>query len=149
MGNNGKKVGISRGGFDVQAAIERLSNPKAGAYVIFLGRVRGESRGRKVRKLVYEAYEEMALREMERIREEALERFPILDMVIEHRVGELGVGEDTILVVASGVHRREAFDACSWAVDEVKRRVPVWKREVTDEGTFWIEGERSVPDYHG
>lgn len=90
----------------------------------------------------------MAVKEMERIRREALQKFPILDMLIWHRYGgELEVGQDTILIIASGRHRKEAFEACSWAIDEVKRRVPVWKKEVTDEGTFWIEGgDRIVPE---
>lgn len=144
-----KKVMVTEEGFDLNRAVRIVSIPEAGGYVIFLGKVRSENKGRRVEKLVYEAYREMAEEEMGRIRGEALEKFPILDMLIWHRVGELGVGEDTILVIASGKHREEAFEACRWAVDEVKHRVPVWKKEVTEEGTFWIEGDRMVPeDYH-
>ncbi|ASJ01937.1 molybdenum cofactor biosynthesis protein MoaE [Thermococcus profundus] len=144
-----KKVMVLEGPFNIEKAVELVSVPEAGGYVVFLGKVRNENRGRKVRKLIYEAYREMAEEEMERIRKEALERFPILDILIWHRVGELEVGEDTILVIAGGKHRGEAFDACRWAVDEVKHRVPVWKKEVTDEGAFWIEGDRLVPEgYH-
>ncbi len=138
------KCRMMKESFNIEKAIRLVSSPKTGGIVIFLGRVRNESHGRNVRMLIYEAYEEMAVAEMERIRKEALEKFPIEDMVIWHRYGELGIGEDTILVVASGKHRKEAFEACKWAVDEVKRRVPVWKKEVTDEGTFWIEGERHI-----
>lgn len=86
----------------------------------------------------------MAIEEMKKIREEALEHFPILDMVIWHRYGELEIGENTILIVASGKHRKEAFEACMWAVDEVKKRVPIWKKEVTNEGEFWIEGDKII-----
>ncbi|AFL95305.1 molybdopterin converting factor subunit 2 [Thermococcus cleftensis] len=139
------KVRLTKEPFDLNEALRYLLVPEAGGYVFFLGKVRNENHGRKVKKLIYEAYPEMAEAEMERIRREALERFPILDMLIWHRHGELEVGEDTILIIASGKHRKEAFDACIWAIDEVKRRVPVWKREVTDEGTFWIEGDRLVP----
>lgn len=114
--------------------------------MVFLGQVRNENLGRKVEKLIYEAYPEMAEAEMERIREEALKKFPILDMVIWHRYGELKVGEDTILIVASAKHRKEAFRACEWAIDEVKHRVPIWKKEVTPEGTFWLEGDRAVKE---
>jgi len=132
--------------FDINEAIELVSSPKSGGIVVFLGKVREESHGRRVKKLIYEAYEEMAIEEMKRIRGEALKKFPILDMVIWHRHGELEVGENTILIVAAGKHRKEAFEACIWAVDEVKKRVPIWKKEVTDEGEFWIEGEKAIPD---
>ncbi|NJE05471.1 molybdenum cofactor biosynthesis protein MoaE [Thermococcus sp. M36] len=140
------KVRLTKEPFDLNEALDYLLVPEAGGYVFFLGKVRNENHGRRVEKLIYEAYPEMAEAEMARIRKEALERFPILDMLIWHRYGELEVGQDTILIIASGRHRREAFEACMWAIDEVKRRVPVWKREVTDEGTFWIEGDRLVPD---
>ncbi|KUH33112.1 molybdenum cofactor biosynthesis protein MoaE [Thermococcus celericrescens] len=139
------KVRLTKEPFDLNEALGYLLVPEAGGYVFFLGKVRNENHGRRVRKLVYEAYPEMAEAEMERIRKEALERFPILDMLIWHRYGELEVGQDTILIIASGRHRKEAFEACEWAIDEVKKRVPVWKREVTDEGEFWIEGDRTVP----
>ncbi|WP_342764501.1 molybdenum cofactor biosynthesis protein MoaE [Thermococcus sp. 21S9] len=140
------KVRLTKEPFSVDEAIKLLRVPESGAYVVFLGQVRNESHEKKVHKLIYEAYPEMAEAEMARIREEALSRFPILDMLIWHRYGELPVGEDTILIVASAKHRKEAFEACSWAIDEVKKRVPVWKREVTDEGTFWIEGDKQVPE---
>ncbi len=140
------KVRVTGESFRVDEALSYLSNREAGAYVVFLGKVREKSRGRKVEKLIYEVYEELAIREMEAIRREAIERFGLLDMLIWHRFGELPVGEDTILVIAASPHREEAFKACAWAVDEVKSRVPVWKKEVTEEGTFWIEGERAIPD---
>ncbi|ASI99490.1 molybdenum cofactor biosynthesis protein MoaE [Thermococcus celer] len=140
------KVRITEEPFDLNEALSYLLVPEAGGYVFFLGKVRNENHGRRVKKLIYEAYPEMAVKEMERIRREALQKFPILDMLIWHRYGELEVGQDTILIIASGRHRKEAFEACSWAIDEVKRRVPVWKKEVTDEGTFWIEGDRIVPE---
>ncbi|AEC51620.1 molybdopterinconverting factor, subunit [Pyrococcus sp. NA2] len=131
--------------FNLQEAVSMISSPSTGGIVMFLGKVRNENFGRRVKKLIYEAYEEMALREMERIREEALKRFPINDIVIWHRIGELDIGENTILVIASGKHRKEAFDACIWVVDEVKKRVPIWKKEITEEGEFWIEGDKPIP----
>ncbi|WP_297536547.1 molybdenum cofactor biosynthesis protein MoaE [Thermococcus sp.] len=140
------KVRLMRERFDIGEALSLLRVPECGAYVMFLGQVRNESHGRHVRRLIYEAYPEMAEGEMARIREEALRRFPILDALIWHRYGELDVGEDTILILVSAKHRKEAFEACSWLIDEVKKRVPVWKKEVTDEGTFWIEGDRAVKE---
>jgi len=130
--------------FDITNAIELASSSKSGGLVIFLGKVRDESHGREVKRLIYEAYEEMAIEEMNKIREEALERFSILDMIIWHRYGELEVGENTILIIASGKHRKEAFEACMWTVNEVKKRVPIWKKEVTNQGEFWIEGNRLI-----
>ena len=139
------KVRLTREPFSVDEALKLLRVPESGAYVVFLGQVRNESHGKRVKRLIYETYPEMAEAEMERIRGEALKKFSITDMLIWHRYGELEVGEDTILIIASAGHRKEAFVACSWAIDEVKRRVPVWKREVTEEGTFWIEGDRQIP----
>lgn len=131
--------------FNLEEAVKLVSRSSTGGLVFFLGKVRDENHGRKVLKLIYEAYPEMAVAEMERIREEALERFPIEEMLIWHRYGELEIGDNTILIIASAGHRREAFEACRWAIDEVKKRVPVWKREVTEEGEFWIEGDRAKP----
>lgn len=128
--------------FNFDEAVSVVSSNTTGGMVFFLGKVREESHGRRVRKLIYEAYEEMALEEMERIRKEALDRFPIEEILIWHRHGELEVGENTILIIAAAKHRREAFDACRWAIDEVKKRVPIWKREITEEGEFWIEGDK-------
>jgi len=138
------KVRVTDAPFELEQAIKELAAPEVGAYVSFLGRVRNESHGKRVKALVYEVYEDMAVAEMERIRREALERFPIHDVLIWHRWGELGVGEDTMLVLVTAGHRREAFEACAWVVDEVKKRVPVWKKEVTDDGVFWVEGNRHV-----
>jgi molybdopterin synthase catalytic subunit len=128
--------------FDINEAINLVSSRTTGGIVIFLGKVREESHGRRVKKLIYEAYEEMAMKEMKRIREEALQKFPIEEILIWHRYGELEVEENTILIVAAGKHRKESFEACIWAVDEVKKRVPIWKKEITDEGEFWIEGNK-------
>jgi molybdopterin synthase catalytic subunit len=138
------KVRLTREPFDLNEALSIIQSPSSGAYVFFLGKVRNENKGRRVEKLIYEAYPEMAEAEMERIRMETLDRYPVDDVLIWHRYGELEVGEDTMLVIVSSPHRREAFEACSWVVDEVKKRVPVWKKEVTDEGTFWIEGDKAI-----
>ncbi len=140
------KVRVTVEGFSVDEALSYLPVGRAGAYVVFLGRVRDISRGKKVKKLVYEVYEEMATREMEAIREEAIGRFGLIDMLIWHRFGELPVGEDTILVIAVSPHREAAFEACRWAVDEVKHRVPVWKKEIREDGSFWIEGDEAIPE---
>ncbi|AMM53111.1 molybdenum cofactor biosynthesis protein MoaE [Pyrococcus kukulkanii] len=133
------------GDFNLEEAVDLVSSPESGGIVIFLGKVRNENYGRKVKRLIYEAYDEMAIKEMVRIREEALKKFPISDALIWHRVGDFEVGENTILIVVAAKHREEAFEACMWIIDEVKKRVPIWKREVTEEGEFWIEGDKLIP----
>ncbi len=139
------KIRLTAGRFDVSEALSAVGSKDAGGYVVFFGRVRSDG-DRGVSKLVYEAYEDMAIREMEGIRRECLRRFPVLDVLIWHRLGEVPVGEETMLIIVSGVHRREAFEACEWVVDEIKKRVPIWKKEVTKRGVFWIEGGRHVPE---
>ncbi|RLF77390.1 molybdenum cofactor biosynthesis protein MoaE, partial [Thermococci archaeon] len=131
--------------FNFDEAASLVSSTATGGLVFFLGKVREESHGRKVKKLIYEAYDEMALEEMKRIRKEALDRFPIEEILIWHRYGELEIGENTILIIAAAKHRGEAFDACRWDIDEVKKRVPIWKRAITEEGEFWIEGDKVIP----
>ena len=120
---------------------ERLlpANVEAGGIVTFEGRVRNLNEGRPVQALEYEAYDELAVKEGERILAEARDRFPILDVVCVHRIGLLQLGDVAIRVEAAAGHRREAFEACEWVVDEVKRRVPIWKKEhYVDGPSDWI-----------
>ncbi len=104
--------------------------------------MRGETEGRAIEALEVEAYEEMALRELERIRAEALERFGVEEAVILHRVGRLKVGEIILVILVASAHRDEAFKACRYILEELKRRAPLWKREITPEGAIWVEGEK-------
>jgi len=111
----------------------------AGATVVFEGTVRDQNEGRTVESLEYEALESLATKEGQRILDESLQRFPILGATCVHRVGHLSVGEVAIRVVVTAPHRREAFDACQWVVDEVKSRVPIWKKEhYADGSSGWI-----------
>lgn len=106
-----------------------LADDRAGGYVTFEGRVRNHNEGQTVQALEYEAYDELAVAEGERILEEARRRFEILDATCIHRAGLLAIGDVAIRVEVSSAHRRAAFDACEYVVDEVKRRVPIWKKE--------------------
>jgi molybdopterin synthase catalytic subunit len=101
--------------------------------------VRDEARGRAIRYLEYEAYPGMAEREMERIAAEAAERWPGVRLAIEHRVGHLEVGEIAVVVVAAAPHRGEAFAACRFAIDTLKQRVPIWKKEFASDGEYWVD----------
>ena len=110
-----------------------------GAVVTFVGNVRGDSRGNSVRALVYEAYGSMAIRQMEGLADEAARRWPDVETAIVHRVGTLQVGEVSVVIAVAAPHRGQAFDASEWLIDELKRTVPIWKKEIYTEGEAWID----------
>ena len=117
-----------------------LRVPENGAVVVFEGIVRNHSRGRKALYLEYEAYEPMALGSMEEIRGEAKRKFPVDQVVMVHRVGRLEIGETSVAIIVTAAHRAAAFDACRYAIDELKQRVPIWKKEYFEDGSAWAEG---------
>jgi molybdopterin converting factor subunit 1 len=117
-----------------------LKTPEDGAVALFEGIVRNHSRGRRVVYLEYECYEPMALRVMEEIRSEAQRKFPIRRMAIIHRVGRLEISQTSVAIVVTAAHRAAAFDACRYAIDELKQRVPIWKKEYFEDGSAWAEG---------
>jgi molybdopterin synthase catalytic subunit/molybdopterin converting factor small subunit len=131
---------------DVDRLLRRVRHPNAGAVVLFLGTVRDNAEGPHVRYLDYEAYDRLARAEMDRIAEEVTGRWPVLGVALEHRVGRLEVGEVSVAVAVSAPHRREAFEAGRFAIDTLKTRVPIWKKEVWEGGSRWVgaepEGER-------
>jgi len=114
-----------------------------GSFIIFEGRVRGDRVGSVfVERIVYESYTEMAEREIEKIEREAIEKFGVKRVLIKHRVGEVRVGEVAFLVVVLSGHRREGFCAIQYIIDEVKRRAPIWKKEVLSDGSGrWREND--------
>lgn len=124
VSGGGSMVVIQEEPLEVGPIIDSVRDPSRGAIAIFMGSVRADP---GIRGLEYEAYDEMALAKMEDIRRRALEKFGIAEMAIHHRKGRLRVGEDSVVVVAAGAHRREAFDACRWAMEELKVKVPIWK----------------------
>ena len=121
--------------------IAQAKQGEDGAVVAFDGIVRNETRGRSVRYLDYEAYEEMALRQMERLASEAKGKFGVRHVTMVHRLGRLQVGESSILIVVASAHRAQAFDACRWLIDSVKTTVPIWKRETFADGAVWADGD--------
>lgn len=128
---------------DREAVIEHVASPVAGALVTFEGRVRDHARGKRVTSLFYEAYQEMALRQLREIGEEALNRWPLVKIGIVHRLGHLELGETSIFIAVSSVHRREAFEACRFIIDTIKEKVPIWKKEFYEDGEVWIDGSDS------
>lgn len=122
----------------VQELLERVRHPQAGAVVLFLGTVRQNAGTQRVLYLDYEAYRELARKEMERIAREVTERWPVLGVAMVHRTGRLDVGEVSVAVAVSSPHRREAFEAGRYAIDTLKVRVPIWKKEVWETGARWV-----------
>jgi molybdopterin synthase catalytic subunit len=125
---------------DPRLAEAAVGGPDRGAVAGFLGVVRDHHAGRRVRRIEYHAYAPMAEAILGQVAAEAAARFGTPHVAIVHRIGDLGVGEISLHVVVAAVHRREALAACAWIVDEVKARVPIWKKEFGEGGTFWIEG---------
>jgi len=132
---------ITSATLDPQRLIDHVRKDESGAVALFSGVVRNENLGRRVLYLEYDAYPEMAERVMREIAEEALRRWPITDVAMQHRTGKLDIGETSLLIAVSAPHRKEAFDACHSLVDRFKEVVPVWKKEIWEGGEEWIEGE--------
>lgn len=125
-------------------AAKAVESPAAGAINLFFGVVRNNNLGRSVGHLEYDAYPAMAERVMRELAEEAKERFGLEDVAVLHRTGRLEIGETSLLVAVSCGHRAESFEAGHWLVNEIKKRVPVWKKEVWEDGEEWIEGPESL-----
>jgi molybdopterin synthase catalytic subunit len=126
---------------DVGAVARRVVPRRCGATVTLDGYAREWTRGRRTLHLEYEAYAPMALSEMKRLGEEAHRRFDIAHLGIVHRTGRVEIGETSVVIAVSAPHRRAAFEACEWAIKELKRTVPVWKKEFFEDGEVWVEGE--------
>lgn len=135
---------------DPAACAELLDDPRAGAWVTFDGRVRNHHQGRSVTRLEYEAYEPLACSEGERILTEARDRFPILSAHCVHRVGRLEIGEIAVWIGVAAAHRGEAFAACAFVIDEIKARVPIWKKEYYAGGEArWVACHCAQPEAVG
>jgi molybdopterin synthase catalytic subunit len=125
---------------DAQMLAGLVRSDDCGAVTLFYGVVRNHSEGRGVERMEYEAHASMALKKLREVGEEAKSRFPIREIGVWHRVGLLELGEASLLVAVASEHRKEAFEACHWAVDRVKEVVPVWKKEHFRDGAAWVEG---------
>jgi len=126
---------------DVGAVARRVVLPECGATVTLDGYAREWTKGRRTLYLVYEAYAPMALSEMKKLGAQAHEKFDIAYIGIVHRTGRLEIGETSVVINVGAPHRRAAFEACEWVIRELKRTVPIWKKEVFEEGEIWVEGE--------
>lgn len=125
---------------DVRTLAQQVASQVDGAIVTFSGIVRGTNQGKKVLFLEYEAYPEMATKMMERIGSEIRDTWGLSAVRMQHRVGRLNVGETSVVVVVAAPHRDDAFAACQYAINRLKRIVPIWKKEVFEDGEVWVEG---------
>ena len=135
-------ISVQRADVDIDAVLEAMKSAKSGCVVSFLGTVRDVSEGRSVQRMSIEVYEEMAVKQLSMIRDEALERFGVNEVAVVHRYGDLEVGDNIVYIGVSAGHREEAFQACRYVIDELKERVPLWKKEYTADEEVWVEGDR-------
>jgi len=129
---------------DMEALSERVAHASAGAIATFVGTVRDHHAGKQVSHLEYEAYGPMAERTLAQIAHEAAERWDLLGVAIAHRVGRLEIGDASVGIAVASAHRGESFEALRFVIDQLKERVPIWKRETGADGTFWIEGPELI-----
>jgi molybdopterin synthase catalytic subunit len=140
-GGENVTVALTRERIDAEKIVAAAKSGEDGAVVVFDGIVRNHSRGRRTLHLDYEAYEEMALRQMRELGLKARERFGVRQVTVVHRLGRLEIGETSVLIVVASAHRSAAFEACRWLIDTLKQSVPIWKKETFTDGAVWAPGE--------
>ena len=134
-------VRVQREDFSIDEELRRVRrrSKRIGGIAIFLGTARDRSKGKDVDGITFEHYEGMAQKKLREIRERALKDFGVIELLILHRYGEISIGDNIVLIIAGAEHRAEAFQACKWAIDELKQITPIWKLEHTPEGEVWVE----------
>jgi molybdopterin synthase catalytic subunit len=132
------EVVLSETDLGLSECLSFVEDPAAGGIVHFIGTVRNRTRGQRVLRLEFEAYKPMAVSEMRKIAELAIKTFGVLKISIHHRIGVLNVGEIPVIIAASSPHRKAAFEACQFCIDTLKETVPIWKKEVFENGETWV-----------
>jgi len=130
---------------DLQELVDYVGDPEAGAIATFIGTTRNNNEGRRVIALDYDGYAEMAEKELARIGEDAKTKWPICRMAIVHRLGPVQITEASVIIAVSAGHRDAAFAACRFAIEEIKKTVPIWKKEVYEGGEVWIGTQTGQP----
>ena len=140
-GDEAMLVRVQREDFSIDEELRRVRarSKRIGGIAIFLGTARDRSKGKDVDGITFEHYEGMAQKKLREIRERGLKDFGIIELLILHCYGEIGIGDNIVLIIAGAEHRAEAFQACKWAIDELKQITPIWKLEHTPEGEVWVE----------
>lgn len=123
---------------DVERCYNLVANNSAGGISLFVGTVRDQTKGKKVIRLEFEAYAPMAVSEMQKIAEQAQSKWQVEKMCIHHRTGALQVGEIAVIIAVATPHRKAAFEACQYAIDTLKKSVPIWKKEIFEDGEVWV-----------
>lgn len=123
---------------DIANVIASVSSDQAGAMDVFIGTVRNKTQERKVVRLEYEAYDSMAILQMEKVAAQVKEKWPVEKIAIHHRKGILHIGDIAVVIAVSTPHRQEAFEACHYAIDTLKETVPIWKKEIFEDGEVWV-----------
>lgn len=131
-------VKISKSPLNLEGSIKKVSDKSCGGIAIFLGTARDKTDGRRVKRLEFETYEKMALLELKKIANEALKRWKIKHIVIHHRDGVVPAGEMAVLIIVVAERRDPAFKACRYAIDTLKKTVPIWKKEIFEDGEAWV-----------
>ncbi len=122
----------------IQSCIDWAMSPQSGGVDVFIGTVRDNTKGKKVVRLEFETYESMALSEMRKLAEDILNKWPVHKILIHHRIGTLLPGDVPVIIVVAAAHRNAAFEACRYAIDTFKQTVPIWKKEVFEDGEQWV-----------
>ncbi|MES2425836.1 MAG: molybdenum cofactor biosynthesis protein MoaE [Bacteroidota bacterium] len=123
---------------NVQECIDWVMSPECGGVDVFIGTVRNATKGKPVVRLEFEAYDQMAISEMEKIAQQALAKWPIQRLLIHHRTGVLQIGEIPVVIAVAAAHRDAAFEACRYIIDTLKQTVPIWKKEIFEDGEVWV-----------
>jgi molybdopterin synthase catalytic subunit len=134
-------IEIVREKIDIAHVIQSVEDPAAGSVAVFIGTTRNHSDGKLVLGLEYDAYAPMALKLMNRIAGEVKSKWGVQKISIVHRVGRLEVGGASVVIAVSSAHRKEAFEACRYAIDTLKKEVPIWKKEFFEDGEMWVDSK--------
>jgi molybdopterin synthase catalytic subunit len=132
------EIKLSVSTLDVQHCIDWVMSPECGGIDVFIGTVRNATKGKVVVRLEFEAYEKMAVSEIEKIAKHAFDKWPVQKILIHHRTGVLQVGEMPVIIAVAAAHRDAAFDACRYLIDTLKQTVPIWKKEIFEDGEVWV-----------
>ncbi|MEN8250074.1 MAG: molybdenum cofactor biosynthesis protein MoaE [Bacteroidota bacterium] len=133
-----EEVKITERQLNTSEIISMVESDNSGSINVFIGTVRNYTKGKEVIRLEFEAYESMAIKEMQKIIDEVKKRWPINHIVIHHRVGALNIGDIPVVIAVSTPHRKDGFEACQFAIDTLKETVPIWKKEIFEDGEEWV-----------
>ena len=133
-----KQIKLSVSTLNVMNCVDWVMSPECGGIDVFIGTVRNVTKGKTVVRLEFEAYEKMAVSELEKIADQASTQWPVQKILIHHRTGVLQIGEIPVIIAVAAAHRDAAFEACRYIIDTLKQTVPIWKKEIFEDGEIWV-----------